>query len=45
MGHVCCMGRCNVRVDGGLLVSKGVGMFITDYTGMKLYFEEVDGRW
>jgi hypothetical protein len=24
---------------------KGVGMFITDNTGMGLYFEEVDGRW
>jgi len=25
--------------------SKGVGMFITDNTGMGLYFEEVDGQW
>jgi hypothetical protein len=26
------------------LFGKGVGMFITDNTGMGLYFEEVDGR-
>jgi len=32
-------------VGGGWLFSKGVNMFITDNTGMGLYFEEVDGRW
>ena len=45
--RACCFdgGVCNVGVGGGWLFSKDVGMFITDNTGMRLYFEEVDGRW
>jgi len=45
--RACCFdeGVCNVGVGGGWLFSKGVGMFITNITGMGLYFEEVDGRW
>ena len=45
--RACCSdgGVCNVGVGGGWLFSKGVGMFITDNTGMGIYFEEVDGRW
>ena len=45
--RACCSdgGVCNVGVGGGWLFSKDVGMFITDNTGMGLYFEEVDGRW
>jgi len=38
-------GVSDVGAGGGWLFSKGVGMFITDNTGMGLYFEEVDGRW
>ena len=38
-------GVCNVGVGGGWLFSKGVSIFITDNTGMGLYFEDVDGRW
>ena len=38
-------GVSDVGVGGGCLFSKGVGAFITDSTGMGLYFEEVDGRW
>ena len=45
--RACCSdgGVCNVGVGGGWLFSKGVGMFITDNTGMGLCFEEVDRRW
>jgi len=45
--RACCSdgGVSDVGVGGGWLFSKGVGMFITDNTGMGLYFEEVDGRW
>jgi hypothetical protein len=44
--RVCCSdgGVCNVGVGGDWLFNKDVGMFITDTTGMGLYFEEVDGR-
>jgi len=38
-------GVSNVGVGGGWHFSKGVGMLITDNTGMGLYYEEVDGRW
>jgi hypothetical protein len=38
-------GVSDVGVGCGWLSTKGVGMFITDNTGMGLYFEEVDGRW
>jgi len=38
-------GVSDVGVGGGWLLSKDVGMFITDNTGMGIYFEEVDGRW
>jgi len=38
-------GVCNVGVGGGRLFSRGIVMFITDNTGMGLYFEEVDKRW
>jgi len=45
--RACCSdgGVSNVGVGGGRLFSKGVGMFITNYTGMGLYFKEVVGRW
>jgi len=38
-------GVSDVGVGGGWLFSKGDGIFITDNTGMGLYFEEVDGQW
>jgi len=45
--RACCFdgGVWNVGVGGGWVFSKGVGMFITNNTGMGLHFEEVDGRW
>ena len=45
--RACCSdgGVCNVGVGGGRLFSRGIVMFITDNTGMGLYFEEVDKRW
>ena len=45
--RACCSdgGVCKVGVGGGWLFSKGVGMLITDNTGMGLYLEEVDGQW
>ena len=43
--RACCSdgGACNVRVGGGWLCSENVGMFIIDYTGVGLYFENWTG--
>ena len=45
--RACCSdgGVSNVGVGGRRLFSKGVNMFITNNTGMGLYFEEVNGDW
>ena len=45
--RACCFdgGVCKVGIGGGWLFSKGVGMLITNITGMGLYFEEVDRQW
>jgi len=47
--RACCSdgGVSNVGVGGGWLFSKGVGMFITNNTGIGLYFEKWmgDGDW